>query len=148
VNFRRILDARLFLDAAAHVHPERTHRLDGFDHILRRQAAGQDHFGLPRQLRRPPPIGQLADAARRAFEQHARRQGIRRLAAEAHDGKHLDMRRNFQFAQILDVGLKIVRLENSANLVDLHLQRVLCHRDAQMPGGASAANCAACPGVT
>ena len=49
-------------------------------------------------------------------------------------GKHLDVRGNLQFAQILDVGLKIIRLENPADLIDLHLQRMLGHGDAQNSG--------------
>ena len=65
------------------------------------------------------------------LEQHAPGQGIRRFAAESHDRQHLDVRRNLQFAQILDVGLKIIRFEDPANLIDLHLQRMLSHRDAQ-----------------
>ena len=99
--------------------------------VLRREAAGENHLGLPRELGRPAPVGDLADAAGRTLEHDARRQRIRRLAAEAHDRQHLDVRGDLQFAQILDVGLKIIGLENAADLVHLHLQRMLRDRDAQ-----------------
>jgi hypothetical protein len=59
--------------------------------------------------------------------------GLGVLRPKAHDGQHLDVRRNLELAQILDVGLKIIGLENAADLVDLHLQRMLRDRDAQNP---------------
>ena len=46
-------------------------------------------------------------------------------------GSTLMCARNLEFAQILDVGLKIIRLEHAADLVDLHLQRMLSDGDAQ-----------------
>ena len=46
-------------------------------------------------------------------------------------GSTLMCARNFQLAQVLDVGLKIIRLEDAANLIDFHLQRMLRDGDAQ-----------------
>src|ERR1700691_5998895 len=56
---------------------------------------------------------------------------MRRLAAEAHDGKYLDVRGNLEFPQVLRIGLKQVRLQRAADLIDQDLQRMLRHGDAQ-----------------
>ena len=134
MNHAGILYARLLLDAARHVDSKRPHRLHRFRDVLRGQSAGEDHFGLARELRGAAPVRQFADAARGSLEDDARRERARRLAAEPHDRKHLDVRRDLELAQILDIGLKIVGLQHAADLVDLHLQRMLSDRDAQDSG--------------
>ena len=76
------------------------------------------------------PVGSLAAAAHRAFEQHAARHGAGRLRTGAHHGKHAQRLRQVERLDVLDIGLQDVGLEPAQDGVDGRAGGMARDRDA------------------
>ena len=134
MNLVRILDARHLFHAAAHVDSERPHRLHGFATFSAERPPARitsvcraSSAARPQSATSPMPLEGPSNTMRGGS-------GFGVLRPKRTTGSTLMCERNLQFTQILDIGLKIIRLENAADLVHLHLQRMLGDRDSQDSG--------------
>ena len=136
MNLRRIFHARPCFDAAADIDTERPRAAIACGNVRWLQSARQNQLRSLCKLRRCRPIGRLARAADRAFEQQSCRQRLRQLASGANHRRHLQARAEFAASRRSSISV----CKTSGRNTRPHFIELLLATDAASPRRARCAS--------